>query len=83
MTDFDSPVIGHLLEYIEQIATPEEILAFSIKPDEQQRLNDLMTRNTDNTLTPHERIELDYYVQMERRIIHMKAKALAAIKSRS
>lgn len=82
MTDFDSPVIGHLLGYIEQIATPEEILSLTISPDEQARIDELLARNGDDSLTAEERIELDLYVQMERRVILMKAKARAALKNR-
>ena len=82
MTDSDSPVIGHLLGYIEQIATPEEILSFTISADEQARIDALLSRNADDELTAEERIELDHYVQMERRVILMKAKARAELKHR-
>jgi len=82
MTDLDSPVIGHLLGYIEQIATPEEILSFTISADEQARIDALLSRNADDELTAEERIELDHYVQMERRVILMKAKARAELKHR-
>ena len=55
--------------------TPEEILAFQLSEDEQDRIDDLLDRNNEGDLNTAEKGELQQIVELERIMSLLKAKA--------
>lgn len=74
-----SPVYDNFLEFLVEKATPQEILAFKISEEEQQRAIELLERNNAGTITPEERQELEQMQKTDALITLLKAKALAAL----
>lgn len=70
-----SPVYDELVEYLAQIATPEQILAFKVSTTMQQRADDLLERNNENELTPEEQAELQQMLHFDRMVSLLKARA--------
>lgn len=62
-------------DYFVSRMTPEAIIAF--KPSEalDERLHELLDKNSEGTLTSEERAELDHFMQMNHLLILLKAKA--------
>jgi hypothetical protein len=62
-------------DYFAARMTPEEIIAF--KPSEalDERLHELLDKNSENTLTREERAELDRFLQVNHLLTLLKAKA--------
>ena len=75
------PIYQEFLEYLAQIATPEQILAFELSEAMQDHIEDLLDKNSDNRLTPDERQELEQIQQFDRISYLLKARAAAALKS--
>ncbi len=69
------------LEYLAQIATPEQILAFELSATMQDHIEDLLDKNSENRLTSEERQELEQIQQFDRISFMLKARAAAALKS--
>jgi hypothetical protein len=76
-------IYTQLVEHLAKTATPEEILAFKISEDAQQRADELLERNNEGELTPDESHELQQMLEFERMMTVLKAKALVALKQRS
>lgn len=74
------PVFDAFLDYLVEKATPQEILAFSVPEEEQERATELLERQNAGKLTPDERIELDRMLEFDRWVSLLKAKALASLK---
>ena len=71
------PAFDAFLDYLVEKATPQEILAFSVSPDEQARASELLERQNAGALTPVEAIEFDRMREFDRLMSLLKAKALA------
>jgi len=71
------PAFDAFLDYLVEKATPQEILAFSVPPEEQERASQLLERQNAGSLTPVEAIELDRMREFDRLVSLLKAKALA------
>ena len=71
------PAFDAFLDYLVEKATPQEILAFSVPPEEQERASELLERQNAGTLKPVEAIELDRMREFDRLVSLLKAKALA------
>ena len=69
-------VYDELIEYFAKHATPQEILDFSISETAQERAEELLTRNSEDTITPDERIELEQMLHFDGIISVLKAKAM-------
>ena len=72
-------IYDELLDYLTKIATPEEILAFKVSEQAQERADELLDKNNAGTLTPEERLELDHMLYFERKISLLKAEAAIAL----
>jgi hypothetical protein len=59
--------------------TPQDIIAFKVSSEAQDRLSALLDKNCEGTLTEAEVAELDVYEQLEHLMILMKARALASV----
>ena len=60
-----SPVYVDLVELLAASAKPEQVLAFQMSDEKQLRLDDLLSKNRDQTLSPQESAELDAFEQFE------------------
>jgi hypothetical protein len=66
MSTTDRPTLyDELLDLYAETADVERLLAFRLPPDKQARLEALLQRSRDGSLTPEERGELDEYEQLE------------------
>jgi uncharacterized protein YciU (UPF0263 family) len=74
VTAYDSVV-----ELLVERLTPEEILAFKVSPEEQERVRFLRERNNDGTITPEEYSELEKAVSFERLFLVLKTRALDSL----
>ncbi len=75
------PVYQEFLEYLAQIATPEQILAFELSDTMQEHIEDLLEKNSNGQLADDERQELEQIQQFDRISFMLKARAAAALKS--
>jgi hypothetical protein len=64
-----------LLDKFVHLLSPEEILAFQLTEEEQDRIDDLLERNSEGQLTMEEKAELQQYAEIERTVSLLKAKA--------
>lgn len=77
MTTISIPTVyDELVEYLAQKATPEEILAFKISDEAQERAEVLLERNSDGTLTPEENLELQQMLHFDGLVSILKTSAL-------
>lgn len=68
-----------VLDFLMTRPTPQDIVAFKVSPQAQERLRSLLNKNRAGTLTEPEVAELDVYEQLEQLMILMKARAVAAV----
>lgn len=68
-----------VLDFLVTRPTPQDILAFKVSPEAQERLSSLLDENREGTLTGSEVAELDVYEQLEHLMILMKARAIASV----
>lgn len=83
MTNVKTSFYWELMDYLANLATPEQILAFKISDTMQQRLEELFEKNNEGEITPDERQELDEFVEFDQRVMILKARATAATKATS
>jgi hypothetical protein len=76
-------IYTQLVEHLARTATPEEILAFKVSEEAQQRADELLERNNEGELTSSEVVELQQMLEFERMMSVLKAKALLALKQRA
>jgi hypothetical protein len=76
----DAPVAyAEVLDFLVTRPTPQEIVAFKVSAEAQERIRILLDKNRDGRLTETETAELDLYEQLEHMMILLKAKAHALI----
>jgi hypothetical protein len=68
-----------VLDFLVTRPTPQDIVAFKVSLEAQERLSLLLDKNREGTLTDSEVAELDVYEQLEHLMILMKARALASV----
>lgn len=71
-----SHAYDHLLDYLIEKASPQQILAFSLSDAEKRRAIELLDRQDEDLLTPEEVIELEQMRDAELLIMALRAKAL-------
>ena len=72
----DAPVAyAEVLDFLITQPTPQEIVAFKVSAEAQERLRILLDKNREGTLSETETAELDLYEQLEHMMILLKAKA--------
>ena len=79
-TQIKVPIYQGLVDYLANLATPEQILAFKISDALQERLEVLFEKNNEGDITPEERKELDEFVEFDQHVMLLKARATAALK---
>lgn len=79
MTAVVTPVFKMLVDYLAELAGPEEILAFQFPKDQDERLQDLLEANAIGELTDEERAELDQMIYFNEVLTLMKARAQASL----
>ena len=67
-----------VLDFLVTCPTSQDIIAFKVSPEAQNRLRSLLDKNREGSLTESEVAELDAYEQLEHLMILMKARALSA-----
>ena len=70
------PVFQELVELLAQSADSDRVLAFRLSEDHQKKLDLLLERNREGTLTEDEVAELSTFEQFEHVVRMLKAKLL-------
>jgi hypothetical protein len=74
-----SPVYDELVEYLAQMASPEQILAFKVSEAMQERAEELLDRNNEGELTPEEAAELQQMLHFDRIVSLLKTRAVKSL----
>lgn len=61
--------------------TPEQMLNYLPPDDEQAHVEDLVNKSKEGSLTEVERVELDYFVQLEHLLQLMRSRAAKVLAS--
>jgi hypothetical protein len=69
-------VYNEVLDFLLANPTSQEIIAFKVSSQAQKRLQILLEKNREETLTANENTELDVYEQLEHLMILLKAEML-------
>lgn len=72
-------VYAEVLDFLIKRPTPQEIAAFKVSLQAQERLQTLLKKNREATLTVEETTELDVYEQLEHLMLLLKARAINSI----
>ncbi|MEG3436774.1 hypothetical protein V0288_06545 [Pannus brasiliensis CCIBt3594] len=75
----ENPVYTEVLDFLLHRPTPDAIVAFKVSPRCQNRLQFLLDKNRESTLTAEENAELDTYEQLEHLMILLKTRAMRSI----
>lgn len=76
----DTPLAySEVLDFLLTRPTPQEISAFKVSTEAQERIRRLLDKNKEGNLAKNEAGELDLYEQLEHLMILLKAKAYALI----
>jgi hypothetical protein len=77
MSAIDHPAIYEdLLDLLAETADAQRVLAFHLSDQKQARLDELLERNREGTLTVEESTELDVYERFEHLVRLLKARVL-------
>lgn len=68
------PVYDDLVELLAKSAKPEEVLSFQLSNDKQWRLDKLLAKNRDGTISSPESTELGAFEQFEHVVRLLKAR---------
>jgi hypothetical protein len=69
------PVYRDIVDFLSASPTPEQIIAFKLSRQAQERLEDLLWKNREEELALAERTELDVYLQLSHLMTLLKARA--------
>lgn len=69
-------VYDDLLDLLAESANADRVLGFRLAPEKQARLDDLLERNREGTLTEEESAELDDFERFEHVVRLLKARLL-------
>ena len=72
----DTAIYDDLLDLLAESVQAERVLAFRLSTAKQARLDVLLDKNRDGTLTAEERAELDAYERFEHVVRLLKARVL-------
>ncbi len=77
MSAIDHPAVyDDLLDLLAESADVDRVLAFRLSGEKQTRLDDLLEKNREGTLTDEESSEWDTYKQFEHLVRLLKARLL-------
>lgn len=68
------PIYDDLVELLANSANADEVLSFQLSNEKQRRLDSLLDKNRDGTLSPQESAELDAFEQFEHVVRLLKAR---------
>jgi hypothetical protein len=71
----DRPIYQELIDFLTSDPDAERAISFKVTAAAQERLEDLLDKNRNNTLTHGERGELDIYLHLSHLLTRMKARA--------
>jgi hypothetical protein len=74
-----SPVYDNLLDYLVEKATPEEILAYTLSEEANERAIELLEKSNEGILTPEEAAEIEQMRYVDKLISGLRARALEAL----
>ncbi|MGD1904069.1 MAG: hypothetical protein ACFB9N_17725 [Geitlerinemataceae cyanobacterium] len=77
-TNLENPTYQEILDLLLDRPTPDRILRFKVSDTAQTRLQTLLDKNRDASLTPQEAAELDLYEQLDTLIGFLKLRAYTA-----
>jgi hypothetical protein len=72
-----------VLDFLVTSPTPEELLGFKVSEESQTRLQTLLQKNQENSLTPSETAELNVYEQLDALMTLLKVRAFVMTKNGS
>lgn len=75
------PVFKEVMDFLISRPTPEQIVAFKISSSTQARLEELLDKNQEGSLTDDETTELDIYEQINHLFILLKTHARSSLLS--
>lgn len=76
-------VFDEITDFLATEPSPQEIIAYHLPDDLQQRADYLAERNGEDQLTPREREELDEFLKVERMFSLLKTKMKLKLKKQS
>jgi hypothetical protein len=77
MSAIDHPAVyDDLLDLLAESADAQRVLAFRLSDEKQARLDELLEKNREGTLTDKESAELDAYERFEHVVRLLKARVL-------
>lgn len=77
MATTESPVLfDELLDLLAETADAERVLKFRLSEEKQQKLDDLLEKNREGTLTPEETSELESFERFEHVVRMLKARLM-------
>ena len=77
----DTAVYDELLDLLVESAEAERVLAFRLSAAKQERLDALLEKNREGTLTAVETAELDAYERFEHVVRLLKARVLQKLRA--
>lgn len=69
------------MEYLANLATPEQVIAFTIDDTMVERSEALLDKNNEGELSSDERLELEELRQFHQVVSKLKAQAMLTVKS--
>jgi len=76
-------VFGVITDFLATNPTPEEIVAYRLPDDLQERAHELLDRNSEDILTPEEREEMFDFVRVDQLMSLLKIKMRLKLKDSS
>ena len=75
LQELSLPYYEQVLEFLAQGPSTQQIVAFRLAPEAQERFRYLLDMNRENRLKTDEAEELDHYIRIEQMMSLLKAKA--------
>lgn len=79
--DLQQSIFTEIADFIISQPTLEDIIAYHISPSQQERIDDLLDRNREGTLSSEERQEMETYLIISHVMTLAKAKARLKLQS--
>lgn len=80
---FEQKCYDEIVDFFARGASPEEILSFHPSPETQERVRELLERNSADELTEEEAEELEFFGEIEHLMQSVKVRAHEYIKKKT
>lgn len=80
---FQQKSYDEIIDFFARGASPEEILSFHPSPETQERVRELLERNSEDELTEEEAAELEWFGVVEHLMQSVKVRAHEYIKKKT